>query len=407
MKIIVAHTFYQQPGGEDTVFGEEVQLLRDAGHDVATYTRSNSEIAHYGPLEKLRLIPNSIWSRGSKQHFAAVLDRERPSIVHFHNTFPLMSPSVYAACKERNIAVVQTLHNFRLICPSAALFRNGSPCEECIGGIPWRGIVHGCYHGSRPATATVAAMITANRAWGSWTNLVDRFIVCSQFARDRFVQGGLPPEKIKVKPNFVAPDPGIRTNTESYAIYVGRLAEEKGLSTLLSAWSNIGDSLALHIVGDGPLRTTLEQQCRERAIRNVHFHGRLPRHTALEHLRRARFLVFPSECYEGFPMAIAEAFASGIPVIASRIGSTGEIVDNGLNGLTFCAGSAESLSRQVQWALAHPDRIDAMGLAGRHDFEQKYSAPENYRVLINIYNSAMAERAASEGQYGASTAEAA
>jgi glycosyltransferase involved in cell wall biosynthesis len=407
MKILVAHTFYQQPGGEDTVFAAEVELLRNAGHDVTTYTRSNEEIEAYSLSKKLLLLPNTVWSRGSKQEFAAVLDREQPSIVHFHNTFPLMSPAVYAACKERDIAVVQTLHNFRLICPSATLFRQGSPCEECIGGIPWPSILHGCYRESRVATAAVAAMITFNLALETWTHLVDRFIVCSQFARDKFVQGGLPPEKLKVKPNFVAPDPGIRTDRDNYAIYVGRLAEEKGLSTLLSAWRDIGDTLALHIIGDGPLRSALQQQCRERAISNVHFHGRLPRQTALEHLRRARFLVFPSECYEGFPMAITEAFASGVPVIASRIGSTGEIVNNGLNGLTFCAGSATSLSAQVQWALAHADRIDEMGLAGRHDFEQKYSAPENYRVLINIYNSAMTAKAASEVHYGASTAEAA
>ncbi len=389
MKILVAHTFYQQAGGEDTVFKEEVQLLRHFGHEVATYTRANDEITVSGLSGKLQLAANTIWSHESRKQLGGVLDREKPDLVHFHNTFPLMSPSVYAACKERDIAVVQTLHNFRLICPSAALFREGSPCELCVGGSPWKGVLHKCYRSSRTATAAIAAMISFNRLRETWTELVDQFIVCSQFARNKFILGGLPAETINVKPNFVYPDPGLRNESEHYAVFAGRLAEEKGLRTLLEAWVKIGSAVPLKIIGDGPLRQELEQYCRDKSLTQIHFLGRLPHSAAIAEIRKANFLVFPSECYEGFPMTIVEAFAAGVPVIASRIGSVSEILRNGHNGLTFCAADARSLADQVLWALAHSNELEEMGRGARSDYEQKYSAEKNYQLLTSIYARAL------------------
>ena len=390
MKIILAHNFYQQAGGEDTVFAQEVELLRNAGHDVVTYTRSNKEIEHYGIVDKALLAPRTIWSTRSQSEFGAVLDRECPDVVHFHNTFMQMSPSVYAACKDRNIPVVQTLHNFRLCCPQGSFFRDGAPCEDCTTKGLWTGIRHKCYRGSRLGTATVTAMIAVHRAAGTWRNMVDCYISLSNFARERIVASSrIPVHKVYVKPNFVAPDPGVRTRSADYALSVGRLGAEKGTSTLLSAWKALAGAMPLRIIGDGPRRAQMEARCANEDIRNVSMLGHVSRAEVIQQLRSARFLVFTSECYENFPMSIVEAFACGVPVIASNIGSTAEIVRNEVTGLTFKPGDPDDLARCVRWALAHPDTVDDMGRRARVEFERKYTAARNYEMLMGIYAKAM------------------
>jgi glycosyltransferase involved in cell wall biosynthesis len=385
MRILVAHTHYQQPGGEDTVFAQEVDLLRREGHEVITYTRSNAEIERYGTAQRVMLFPNTVWSSASRTDFGAVLDRERPDLVHFHNTFMVMSPSVYAACKERGLPVVQTLHNFRLCCPGGAFFRDGAPCEECATTGVWNGIRHKCYRNSRAATAVVASMLAFNRARGTWSNMVDCYIALSEFARGKMKSSGIPAHKIYVKSNFVSPDPGARSTVENYALYVGRLVVEKGLPTLLSAWERLDGTLPLRIIGDGPQRRNLEAFCRSNNINTVEFIGLRPRAEVIEQIRSARFVVFPSETYENFPMTIAEAYACGVPVIASKVGSTAEIVHDGVTGLTFTPGNADELRQRVQWATEHPDRMEQMGQRARAEFEAKYSAKRNYRILMDIY----------------------
>jgi glycosyltransferase involved in cell wall biosynthesis len=389
MKVLLAHTFYQQPGGEDTVFAQEVELLRSAGHDVVTYTRSNKEINNYGLLDKAMLFPRTVWSSRTRDEFGEVLDRERPSVVHFHNTFMVMSPSVYAACKERGIAVVQTLHNFRLACPGSLFFRDGATCEKCTTKGLWNGVVHKCYRNSRVATGTVATMIAVNRALGTWSQKVDCYIALSEFARTKILTTGIPAHKIHVKPNFVSPDPGPRTASGDYAVCVGRLVVEKGLPTLIAAWKKLDGKIPLRIIGHGPQRNNLETACRANDIKNVEFLGIMPRTEAIEQIRGSRFVVFPSECYENFPMAIAEAYACGVPVIAAKIGSTAELVREGVTGLTFTPANAEELSDRVKWAIEHPDLLEEMGRRARTEFEMKYSAERNYRMLMNIYETAL------------------
>jgi glycosyltransferase involved in cell wall biosynthesis len=396
VKIVVAHTFYQQPGGEDTVFTQEVELLRRAGHEVVTYTRSNTEIARYGLAGNLMLAPNTVWSCSSRTDFGAMLDRERPQLVHFHNTFMVMSPSVYAACKERHIPVVQTLHNFRLCCAGATFFRDGAPCEDCTRKTVWNGIVHRCYRGSRAATATVAAMIAINRVLGTWSNKVDRYIALSDFARRKLDGSGIPADRIHVKPNFVLPDPGARTRIGDYAVYVGRLVVEKGVPTLVRAWKGIDGRLALRIIGSGPLRSSLEALRESRQIKQVYFLGQLPRAEALEQIRSARFLVFPSASYENFPMSIVEAYACGVPVVAAKVGSAAEIVHDGVTGMTYTPGSAQELLDRVEWALEHPDLLEEMGRRARTEFEVKYTANRNYGMLMNIYALALGRKQTEE-----------
>lgn len=389
MKILIAHNFYQQPGGEDTVFHQESALLREAGHDVVTFTRSNVEIASYGRLQKVMLIPRTIWSSQTQSDFGTFLDSERPELVHFHNTFMLMSPSVYAACKDRGIPVVQTLHNYRLCCPGGAFFRDGAPCEDCATKGLWSSVKHKCYRDSRVGTATVASMLALHRLANTWRDQVDCYIALTDFCRSKMVSSGIPLDKIYVKPNFVTPDPGLRTHAADYALFAGRMVPEKGIGTLIKAWGMLTHPFTLRAVGDGPLRQSLQADCLRNHVHGVQFLGQRPRVEVIELLRSARFLVFPSQSYENFPMAIVEALACGVPVITPDLGSMREIVRDGICGLTFKPGDAEDLRRCITWAIEHPREMEELGRRARTEFEQKYTPEQNYKQLMNIYAHAL------------------
>jgi glycosyltransferase involved in cell wall biosynthesis len=391
VKILLVHNKYQQPGGEDVVFEQERKLLESAGHSVSTYCRTNDEINQYSGLKRLTLIKNTISSDDSRRQVFEVLQREEPEVVHIHNTFMMISPSIYSACREAGVPVVQTLHNYRLLCPAANFFRDGHVCEECEEHGVWRGVRYGCYRGSRVATATVALMLTVHRQEHTYTKSIDRFIALSNFARSKFIAGGLPGERIEVKPNFVEPDPGERTQSGGYAVFVGRLSEEKGLDTLVAAWAQLGNRVPLVMVGDGPVGPSLKKLAQEKGITSIDFRGRLPRSEAQEVVKGSSFMVLPSECYENFPMGMVEAFACGVPVIASRLGALQELVDDGRTGLHFTPGSPQELAEKVKWAWSHPERLREMGKEARREFENRYTAEENYSMLMNIYKSVIAQ----------------
>jgi glycosyltransferase involved in cell wall biosynthesis len=390
MKIVLVHNCYQQPGGEDVVFEQEKQLLEQAGNEVITYCRSNHEIKRLTALERLTLVKRTIWAADTEREFAQLLARESPDLVHVHNTFLMVSPSIYGACKARGIPVVQTLHNFRLLCPAATFFRDGKLCEECVEQSLWRGVYHGCYRNSRPATASVALMLALHRRWGTWNNLVTCYITLSEFARNKFIAAGLPAEKIVVKPNFVNLDPGEREGPGEYALFIGRLSPEKGLPTLVQAWERLPRCYALHIVGDGPERASLETQARQLGLSAVTFRGRLSRKETIAAVKGARFLIVPSACYENFPMCIAEAFACGTPVICSRLGGMQELVCDGRTGLHFTSGDPADLARKADWALNHAFELSEMGRAARREYETRYTAEKNYSRLMEIYQQTVA-----------------
>ncbi|HYY72624.1 MAG TPA: glycosyltransferase, partial [Candidatus Bathyarchaeia archaeon] len=259
MKVLMLHCRYKEPGGEDLAVASEEQLLATRGHTVLPYRRNNAEIEPLPIVQKAVLPLTTVWSNKSLaavRHFA--LDHH-PDVAHFHNTFPLISPSAYSACRSAGIPVVQTLHNYRLLCPGTTLSRDGKPCERCLGkGIAWPAARFACYRGNRTASGTVAAMLAIHQILGTWTKRVDLYIALSNFARDKFIAGGLPASKIVVKPNFVHPDPGSDRNVSGYALFAGRLSAEKGLRTLLAAWKQLGSKIPLRIAGDGPLRGELE-----------------------------------------------------------------------------------------------------------------------------------------------------
>jgi glycosyltransferase involved in cell wall biosynthesis len=382
LRLLVAHNYYQRAGGEDQVFAAETALLESKGNQVARYEEHNARIDGTNAAGAAVV---AVWSTASAQRLGKLVRSHQAEVVHFHNTFPLISPAAYYAAKRERAAVVQTLHNYRLICPGATLFRDGAVCEECVQRkslLPAVG--HACYRGSRPATAAVATMLSVHRAAGTWRQKVDVFIALSDFSRRKFVEGGLPEDRIVVKPNFVSPDPGVGHGTGGYALFVGRLSAEKGISLLASAWRELG-TIPLVVAGDGPLAGTEWPT-------GVSWISSQPRERILALMSEARVLIVPSECYENGPLAALEAFACGLPVIASNLGSMAETVTHERTGLLFNPGEPADLARKVRWAFEHPEAMAAMRVAARREFEEKYTAEKNYKMLINIYEQAM-ERA--------------
>jgi len=398
MKVLVVHNSYQEHGGEDIVYEQECHLLRKNGIEVIEYRRDNELPAYLSFGDRLQLARTSVWSDSTRVEIDRLLRSERPDIVHVHNTLFRISPSVYWACKEAGVPVVQTLHNYRLLCPGGQFMRSSRLCEECIDAGVWHGVRYGCYRNSRVATGVVALMVSVHRWRKTWTNCIDGYIALSEFSRSKFVEGGFPTSKIFVKPNFVYPDPGIGGG-QQYAVVLGRLSPEKGIRTLLSAWQLLRNRIPLLIVGDGPLGGELQQQAADDKLSTITFCGQVERPRAMSILKKARFLVVPSECYENFPCAIAEAYACGVPVLASSVGSIKELVKDHRTGLHFRAGDRDDLARTADWAWSHPQELQLMGLAARAEYEGRYTAARNYTLLMNIYRHLIATHSGLKHDY--------
>ena len=382
MRVLQLHNLYRIPGGEDVVVEAEKALLEANGHKVALLQADNDRITDISSQAIAAL--GAIYSLSSKKQVLAEIARFRPDIVHVHNFFPLWSPAVYDACREAGVPVVQTLHNYRLFCAGAFFLRDGKPCEDCMGKFfPWPGVVHRCYRGSRLGSAAVAAMQSLHRARGTWQERVDRYIALTEFAREKFIQGGLPAGKIAVKPNFVNPDPGPGEGRGGYAIFVGRLSPEKGVKILLEAWELLGKGIPLKIVGQGPLAEKVQEAASKLA--NVEWLGSLPLAELYELMGEAQFSIVPSQWYETFGRVAIEAFATGTPAIAANIGAVAEIVEDNRTGFLFRPGDRDDLAAKVEWALAHPEDLARMRRETRAEFEAKYTAAQNYRQLMEIY----------------------
>jgi glycosyltransferase involved in cell wall biosynthesis len=385
MKVLAVHNRYQRPGGEDQVFVDETALLETRNHRVLRYEVHNDQVKQ---VNRLTLAKDTVWNTSAYRELGALIRRERPDVVHFHNTLPLVSPAGYYAARAEGVPVIQTLHNYRLLCPVALFFRDGRVCEDCMGkAIPWPGVVHRCYRGSRAASGVIATMLTVHRALRTWTEMVDVYVALTEFARNKFIEGGLPAGKIVVKPNFVAPDPGQGPGGGGYALFVGRLAPEKGTGTMLAAWDRLGTRIPLKIVGDGPLRDRVMGAAARQS--NVEWLGHMPVADVHELMGKADMLVFPSQWYETFGRVAAEAFAAGTPVIAANIGAVAELVEHGRTGLKFRPGDPGDLVTQVEWALSHPAGLRSMREEVRAEFEAKYTAERNYRTLMEIYEAAL------------------
>jgi glycosyltransferase involved in cell wall biosynthesis len=389
LNIISVHNRYLLAGGEDQVFESEVQLLRDRGHQVTQIEEQN--VYPDSVSKKIGMAVDCVWSRRWHREFRALLQKSPTDVVHIHNFFPRISPSIYYACRREGVPVVQTLHNYRLLCAGAELYRDGKVCEECLDHSVLRGIRYGCYQGSKLGTAVLTVMVDVHRRAHTWSKMVDCYIALTEFSRHKLIAGGLPADRIRVKPNFVLPDPGPKNGPGEYALFVGRLMKSKGVLGLLEASRQLL-TIPLHIIGDGPCREQIESELNTCKLPSVNYRGRLPREETLAAMKNARFLVFPSEWYEGFPVTIAEAFACGVPVVASRLGAMQEIIADGVTGLHFEPGNIEDLRRKMQWAWEHPAEMEEMGRRARKEFEQKYTVKQNILMLEEAYEFAMASR---------------
>ena len=386
MRILIVHNRYQQRGGEDSVADDEVALLRAGGHDVATVFVSNDSIATFA--DKARAALGVADGPLAHRLVADAVGRFRPDVVHVHNFFPLISPRVHARVRALGPATVQTLHNFRITCANGLLMRAGRPCELCVDGTSFHAVAHRCYRGSFVGSAAPAHMIAVHKRERTWQRHVDRFIALSRFARDVFVRAGVPAERIAIKPNVVDDPLPISGTPRAGVLYVGRLREEKGIEVLAAAARLTG--AAITVVGDGPAAATLKSS----APANLVLLGALPRADVRAMMARAAAIVVPSICYENFPIAVAEAFAAGTPVIASRIGALAEIVEDGLTGWHVAPGDPADLAAAIDRVAGDPAASARRGEAARDTYRARFTPRAALASLEAIYAEAIASRCA-------------
>lgn len=382
MRILLLHNKYQRRGGEDAVVEAEAKLLSEANHDVLLEIVNNDHVN--GVISKARTALLTHGNQDQATRIAGLVRRAKADVVHVHNFFPLLSPAVHVAAAREGAAVVQTLHNYRLLCANGTLSRNGQVCEKCVNGSRLWAVYHRCYRDSAIGSAAVTSMQASSMGSARWLQSVHRFIALSEFGRKKFASAGLPLEKITVKPNFTEPSPFAMRSDRRGALYVGRLSVEKGVDTLLAAWRELPDT-PLTIIGDGPERSRLESL----APPAVTFCGEQPREVVLRTMNSASLLVVPSTWFEGFPMVIAEAFASGLPVLASDIGALAEIVRPGVNGAHFSAGDARSLAEALRTLLSDRAMLAQLSFGAARSFEERYSPRASLDALEGIYADAI------------------
>lgn len=378
------HNRYLVPGGEDQSAAAEANLLQQQGCAVELLEEDNRRVDQLG---KARTAMRTIWSSESFHRIHDKLRTGKFDVLHVQNFFPLWSPSVYYAAVKCNVPVVQTLRNYRLMCVNAVFFRDSHVCEDCLGKrFAWPGILHACYRDSRAGSAVVAGMNGIHHLAGTWRTKIHVYVALTEFAREKYITGGLPAEKIVVKPNFVYPSPPPGAGKGGYALFVGRLSSEKGIATLLQAWQSAAPALSLKIVGDGPLSSIVQHASRQNQA--IEYLGRRSSDDVMQLMAQAEFLVFPTECYEGMPRTVIESFAVGTPVVASNLGSTANMIVPGETGFQFTPGSVSELRERVEWCSQNLDRLRAMRSKARQAFENNYTGVANARMLLAIYKRA-------------------
>jgi glycosyltransferase involved in cell wall biosynthesis len=388
MRVLMVHCRYQIRGGEEECYEAEQRLLRAAGVEVDTYEDNNQRIEELGGL---RTGLDTVWSRSAYRAIRARLRERHCDVVHVHNFFPLISPAVYYAAQAEGCSVVQTLHNYRLSCSAAIFYREGRVCEDCLGkAVPWPAVLHRCYRGSLAGSAAVAAMLAGHRLLGTWRRKVDLFIALNEFMRSKAIAGGLPAERIVVKPNFVGNDPGLGGGQGGFALFTARLNPEKGVAELLAAWRRLGARIPLKIMGDGPLTEMVKQAAA--TTPGIEYIGRRPLAEFYELLGQASFFMFTSTWYEGFPRVINECYARGTPIVASAIGPIAEVVADGRTGLHFRPGDVDDMVAKVEWLLDHPAEHARLRAGARAEFELKYTAEGGLKQLLAAYERAIALR---------------
>jgi glycosyltransferase involved in cell wall biosynthesis len=374
MRILQVHNFYQQAGGEDQVVAAEHDLLSAHGHNVYQYLAHNNEVNR---LSALTLGIKSLWNSETYQAIRRIITQQSIEILHVHNTLPLISPAVYQAARSLGVPVIQTLHNYRLLCPAATFCRQGEVCELCLHrSIKIPAMRHRCYRGNFAASSAVTAMLALHSFAGTYQKKIHIYIALSEFARSKFCEGGLPADRIVVKPNFLSNDPGVGQGNGGYALFAGRLTVEKGLIHLLDAWAANPAAIPLRIAGDGPLCDLVRE--RTNILPNVEYLGVCEHTRVLALLKDAAYLVFPSRWYEGMPMVVLEAMACGTPVVAFALGSLNDLIDDGVNGIMLPLDNPHLLPQP-------PDRMASLRTGARRHFEQRFTARKNLQLLTDVY----------------------
>jgi glycosyltransferase involved in cell wall biosynthesis len=385
MKILFIHNFYQIEGGEDAVFKSEIEFLK-LKNEILEYTVNNDSINSL--LGKVLAFSRVVFSFKAYRRFKQYLKLHNPDVVHAHNYFPLLSPSVFYACKKMNTPVIHTLHNYRAVCPTALLMYTGEIEERSVKGTSWWAVANKVYRGSFVGTLALATMVELHKWLGTWQTKVDRFIALTEFSKQKYVEAGWPVHKIAVKPNFIQ-DPfngdTVVAKAGGYGLFVGRLSEEKGVDILFESWASTAGKLK--VIGDGPLKVFVESK----SSGGIEFLGRKDKSDVLDLVRNADFIIMPSTWYEGFPMVLVEAFACGTPALVSRLGSMEEIVEDGVTGLHFEAGNTQDLAEKAQWLIDNPSCAREMGQNARNEYLAKYTPEKNYEVLMDIYQQAIDE----------------
>ena len=381
LRILQIHTHYRQAGGEDHVVQNDMDILRGAGHEVHALRAANPAGARAIPA-----FGRAAWNPSAARRIRGSAARFQPDVIHVHNTWFALTPAIFPSLRELGVPIVMTLHNYRLVCAAATLFRDGAPCHDCLGSHPWHAVRYGCYRDSRPQSAVPAATIALHNRRGTWHHDIDLFIALSEFGRQRFIEGGLPGERIVVKANVVN-DPGPRPeppSTSQRVLFVGRLAEEKGVSILLDAWDKQGTDLELVVAGTGPL----ESELRARAPSSVKFVGAQPSHAISEMMLAARAIVLPSIWYEGQPLVPLEGAAAGLPVLLSDLGAMSEIFAPGAEELLVPPGDSDALAQRIN-RLVDDASVDRLGRLTRARFEARHHRSAGLAGLEEIYRSVL------------------
>ncbi len=385
MRVLILHNRYQVRGGEDSVVEAESNLLPSHGIEIDDLIVDNESI--HGLRQKSITAFNSVYSWPARRMVEARIAQFQPDLVHVHNFFPRLSPSAFDAASKAGVPVVQTIHNYRLACANGLLFRDGHVCGQCLGrAFGWPAVVHACYRESRVGSATVSLSNAVHRVLGTWKNKVTRYIVLTEFMRELMVsQGILPAHRVVVKPN-TAVDLGAGEGSGRYALYVGRLAPEKGVRTLLEAWKDSSPAVPLKIAGDGPMRLEVEAVS---GRHNIQYLGPVSREGVCQLMRNAFVLIVPSLWYEGLPVVVPEAFSAALPIVASNLGSLGTLIAPDETGLLMPPGDAASLRKAVTALFESPAQHSRMRTHARQVYEQLYSPESNLKQLLGIYEDAL------------------
>lgn len=397
MKICFIHNFYTQAGGEDGVLAAEIKLLTKNHVENSTITKRSGDLSYL--KLGLNFFFNSTYSKVAKKELLDRLKHEKPDLVHVHNFFPLFSPSIYDACHEFGIPIVQTLHNFRIIYPNALLYHNGNVDLRTIKGSAWQVVKDKVYHNSFVKTAVMSKFIEYHKKRNTWNTKVDQFIALTEFSKNIFVDFGIESSKISVKPNFQFSDTDSdstenfvnnEVNRTDFALFVGRISEEKGILQLVKKWISNSNAPLLKIAGDGPLMNELKALVdSDLTNRKVEILGSKPKETIKSLMKEAKVLVFPSLWYEGFPMVLVEALSNGLPVITTNIGSQASIISNNYTGYHVATDQLDSMADYANELIQDSKKWFYFSNNAKREFFEKYTDEVNFRLLMDIYMKAI------------------